>query len=48
MSQQPLIVEGTWQEVAEIGARYADRRVRLLILPSENHSTLKDSEKNEP
>ncbi len=33
MSSQPLIVEGTWQEVAEIGARYADRRVRLIVLP---------------
>ena len=33
MSRQPLIVEGTWQEVAEIGVRYADRRVRLIVLP---------------
>ena len=33
MSDQTLIVEGTWQEVAEIGARYADRRVRLIVLP---------------
>jgi hypothetical protein len=34
MDNQPLIIEGSWQEVAEIGANYADRRVRLIILPA--------------
>ena len=33
MSSQPLIIEGLWKDVAEIGARYADRRVRLIVLP---------------
>lgn len=33
MGMQPLIVEGTWQEVAEIGVLYADRRVRLIVWP---------------
>lgn len=33
MSSQPLIIEGLWQDVVEISVRYADRRVRLIVLP---------------
>jgi hypothetical protein len=34
MSNQPLIVEGAWEDVSAIGERYADRRMRLIIMPS--------------
>jgi len=34
MNSQSLIIEGLWKDVAEIGARYADRRVRLIVLPA--------------
>ena len=39
MSNQPLIVEGAWKDVAEIGERYADRRMRLIIMPPVEESS---------
>lgn len=42
MSSQPLIVEGAWKDVAEIGKQYADRRMRLIVWPpiEETHHAL--------
>jgi len=33
MSNQPLIIEGAWEDVSAIGEQYADRRMRLIIMP---------------